>query len=61
MKWRSVTMEEIKRSEAIDRQRRRFFGAAALTIAAAEFGMTGSAGARPAPANLSHVFERTAT
>jgi pimeloyl-ACP methyl ester carboxylesterase len=39
-------MDEIKRSEAIDRQRRRFFGAAALTIAAAEFGMIGSAGAQ---------------
>jgi pimeloyl-ACP methyl ester carboxylesterase len=39
-------MDEIKRSEAIDRQRRRFFGAAALTIAAAEFGMIGAAGAQ---------------
>jgi pimeloyl-ACP methyl ester carboxylesterase len=39
-------MDEIKRSEAIDRQRRRFFGAAALTIAAVEFGMIGSAGAQ---------------
>jgi len=38
-------MDEIKTSEAIDRQRRRFFGAAALTIAAAEFGMIGAAGA----------------
>jgi pimeloyl-ACP methyl ester carboxylesterase len=36
-------MDEIKTSEAIDR--RRFFGTAALTIAAAEFGMIGSAGA----------------
>jgi len=39
-------MDEIKASEAIDRQRRRFFGAAALTIAAAEFGMIGSADAK---------------
>ncbi|HEX3162376.1 MAG TPA: alpha/beta hydrolase [Pseudolabrys sp.] len=39
-------MDEIKASEAIDRQRRRFFGAAALTIAAAEFGMIGSADAQ---------------
>ena len=39
-------MDEIKRSETIDRQRRRFFGAAALTLAAAEFGMIGSAGAQ---------------
>ena len=54
-------MDEIKTSETIDRQRRRFFGAAALTLAAAEFGMIGSAGARAGTANLSHVFERTAT
>ena len=39
-------MEETKTSETIDRQRRRFFGAAALTLAAAEFGMIGSAGAQ---------------
>jgi pimeloyl-ACP methyl ester carboxylesterase len=39
-------MDEIKTSETIDRQRRRFFGAAALTLAAAEFGMIGSAGAQ---------------
>src|ERR1700674_1733409 len=37
---------EIKTPETIDRQRRRFFGAAALTLAAAEFGMIGSAGAQ---------------
>jgi len=37
-------MDEIKTSEAIVRQRRRFFGAAALTIAAAEFGMIGFRG-----------------
>jgi pimeloyl-ACP methyl ester carboxylesterase len=39
-------MDEIKTSEAIDGERRRFLGAAALTIAAAEFGMIGSAGAQ---------------
>jgi pimeloyl-ACP methyl ester carboxylesterase len=39
-------MEETKTSETIDRQRRRFLGAAALTIAAAEFRMIGSAGAQ---------------
>jgi hypothetical protein len=49
-------MDEIKTSEAIEPQRRRFFGAAALTIAAAEFGMIGSAGAQAGPANRSHVF-----
>jgi pimeloyl-ACP methyl ester carboxylesterase len=39
-------MDETKTSETIDRQRRRFFGAAALALAAAEFGMIGSAGAQ---------------
>src|SRR5712672_4756980 len=39
-------MDKIKTSETIDRQRRRFFGAAALTLAAAEFGMIGSTGAQ---------------
>ena len=39
-------MDEIKTPETIDRQRRRFLGAAALTLAAAEFGMIGSAGAQ---------------
>jgi pimeloyl-ACP methyl ester carboxylesterase len=38
-------MNEIKISDAIDRQRRRFLGAA-LTIAAAEFGIIGSASAQ---------------
>jgi pimeloyl-ACP methyl ester carboxylesterase len=46
IEWRRVTMDEIKKPEAINRQRRRFFGAAALTLAAAEFGMIGSAGAQ---------------
>src|SRR3984893_4824976 len=45
-------MDEIKTSETIDRQRRRFFGAAALTLAAAEFGMIGSAGAQAGKAKL---------
>ena len=39
-------MDEIKTSETIDRQRRRFLGAAALIMAAAEFGMIGSAAAQ---------------
>jgi pimeloyl-ACP methyl ester carboxylesterase len=39
-------MEETKTSETIDRHRRRFLGAAALTMAAAEFGMIGSAAAQ---------------
>jgi pimeloyl-ACP methyl ester carboxylesterase len=43
-------MDEINTSEAIDQQRRRFLGAAALTIAAAELGMIGSAGAQASKA-----------
>src|SRR6266851_7761902 len=39
-------MDQIKASEAIDRQRRRFVGTAALTIAAAKFGIIGSANAQ---------------
>ncbi len=41
-------MDDIKTPEAVDHQRRRLFGAAALTLAAAEFGMIGSSGARAA-------------
>src|SRR4051794_1007371 len=44
-------MNEIRISEAIDRQRRRFLGAA-LTIAAAELGAIGSAGAQAGKAKL---------
>ena len=40
-------MDEIKTSEAIDRQRRSFVGAVALTIAAAELGGIESARAQP--------------
>ena len=39
-------MDKIKTSEDIDHHRRRFFGAAAMTLAAAQFGMIGSAGAQ---------------
>jgi pimeloyl-ACP methyl ester carboxylesterase len=57
-------MDEIKTSEAIDRERRGFLGAAALTIAAAEFGMIGSAGAQAGkakPADLPRVKPGTHT
>ena len=40
-------MHTIKALEDIDHHRRRFFGTAALTIAAAQFGMIGSADAQP--------------
>jgi pimeloyl-ACP methyl ester carboxylesterase len=40
-------MERIAMSEEIDHHRRRFFGAAAMTIAAGQLGMTGFADAQP--------------
>ena len=40
-------MDTIKTSEEINRDRRRFFGTAAMTIAAAQLGMIGSAAAQP--------------
>jgi pimeloyl-ACP methyl ester carboxylesterase len=39
-------MDKIKTSEDVDQHRRRFFGAAAMTFAAAHFGMVGSANAQ---------------
>ena len=39
-------MDKIKTSEDVDHQRRRLFGAAAMTFAAAQFGMIGSANAQ---------------
>jgi nitrous oxide reductase len=41
-------MDTTKTSDDIDLHRRRFFGTAALTIAAAQLGMIGSADAQPA-------------
>jgi pimeloyl-ACP methyl ester carboxylesterase len=41
-------MDEIKTSEAVDHHRRRFFGTAAMTIAAAQLGIVSSASAQPA-------------
>ena len=45
-------MDTIKMSEDIDHHRRRFFGTAAMTVAAAQFGMIGSADAQPGKAKL---------
>jgi pimeloyl-ACP methyl ester carboxylesterase len=45
-------MSEIKTSEAIDHQRRRFLGTAAMTVAAAQLGMTGFAHAQAAKTKL---------
>jgi pimeloyl-ACP methyl ester carboxylesterase len=44
-------MDKIRMSEKINQHRRRFFGTAAMTIAAAQFGMTGSAAAQAGKAN----------
>ena len=54
-------MGETKASDAIDRQRRRFLGAAAMTIAAAQLGMTGFAHAQAAKSKLTAVKPGTNT
>jgi pimeloyl-ACP methyl ester carboxylesterase len=41
------TMDTIKTAEEINRERRRFFGTAAMTIAATQFALSGSAEAQP--------------
>jgi len=48
-------------SEAINRDRRRFFGAAALTIAAARLGLIGSASAQPQTKNVPAIKPGTNT
>jgi hypothetical protein len=45
----------IKTSEEINHHRRRFFGTAAMTIAAAQFGMTGLAAAQPSKAGVARM------
>jgi pimeloyl-ACP methyl ester carboxylesterase len=44
-------VDNIKMSEEVDHDRRRFFAAAAMTVAAAQFGMVGSANAQAVKAN----------
>ena len=44
-------MDTIKIADEIDHHRRRFFGAAAMTIAAAQFGISGSANAQTSGTN----------
>ena len=46
-------MNSVKVSQQIDRNRRRFFGTAALTLAATQFGMLSFASAQPASAKPS--------
>jgi len=48
-------MDKIKTSEDIDHLRRRFFGAAAMTFAAAQFGMIGSANAQAIKASAKEL------
>jgi pimeloyl-ACP methyl ester carboxylesterase len=54
-------MDSTKTSEQIDQHRRRFFGTAAITIAAAQFGMVGSADAQTKPAPLPAIKPGTHT
>jgi pimeloyl-ACP methyl ester carboxylesterase len=54
-------MSEITAPDTIDRQRRRFLGTAAVTVAAAGLGMTGFAQAQPAKTNLPAVKPGTHT
>ncbi len=51
-------MDKIKTSEDIDHHRRRFFGVAAMTFAAAELGMIGSANAQPGRSKLPSITPR---
>ena len=48
---RRLTLDKIKIADEIDHRRRRFLGAAAMTIAAAQLGMTGSADAQTSGTN----------
>jgi pimeloyl-ACP methyl ester carboxylesterase len=54
-------MDEINVHEAIDHDRRRFFGAAALTFTAAELGVIGAAHAETKPAPLPAIKSGTNT
>jgi pimeloyl-ACP methyl ester carboxylesterase len=54
-------VERIKIVEEINQHRRRFFGAAAMAVAAAQFGMIGSADAETKPAPLRAVKPGTNT
>jgi pimeloyl-ACP methyl ester carboxylesterase len=52
-------MDTIKTSEDIDQKRRSFFGAAAMTIAAAQLGMIGAANAQPGKSKLPSIKPST--
>src|ERR1700683_2456845 len=48
-------MDGLNKAEQINHDRRRFFGAAAMTLATAQFGLVGSADAQPAKAALADM------
>jgi pimeloyl-ACP methyl ester carboxylesterase len=54
-------MDRIGMPEEIDHHRRRFFGAAAMTVAAAQLGMIGSAAAQPSKTKLPAIKPGTHT
>jgi pimeloyl-ACP methyl ester carboxylesterase len=54
-------MDTIKMSEHIDHDRRSFFGTAAMTLAAAQFALSGSAAAQPSAAKLPAIKPGTNT
>jgi hypothetical protein len=54
-------MDEISMHEAIDHDRRRFFGAAALSLTAAELGIIGAADAATKHSSLPVIKPRTNT
>jgi pimeloyl-ACP methyl ester carboxylesterase len=58
---KGVTTEEFEMSETIDHHRRGFFGAATLTMVAAQLGMIGSAEAQPSKPKLPAIKPGTHT
>jgi pimeloyl-ACP methyl ester carboxylesterase len=54
-------MDRIRMSEEINHHRRRFFGTAAMTVAAAQLGMIGSAAAQPGKTKLPAIKPGTHT
>jgi pimeloyl-ACP methyl ester carboxylesterase len=54
-------MDKVRISETIDQHRRRFFGAAALTVAAAQLGMIGTSDAQTQPTKLPAIKPGTNT
>jgi pimeloyl-ACP methyl ester carboxylesterase len=60
-KYGELTMDTTRMPDKIDHRRRRFFGAAAMTIAAAQLGMIGSLRAEPSKPKLPPVKPGTHT